>query len=48
MCSFKLFNQNVCTVNVHEMYLNLILDLALIANTGIHETTAETVKASMI
>jgi hypothetical protein len=20
MCSFKLFNQNVCTVNVHEMY----------------------------
>jgi hypothetical protein len=20
MCSFKFFNQNVCTVNVHEMY----------------------------
>jgi hypothetical protein len=20
MCSFKVFNQNVCTVNVHEMY----------------------------
>jgi hypothetical protein len=50
MCSFKFFNQNVCTVNVHEMYYKFNHGPSPLGDqqSGLPPTEDKTVKEAVI